>query len=77
MHSGYTYILLASSLLRFDKSGGPLDTDYEVACDLGVERAAVACLLHPEDASDPSYNLMRRGVGRFVEVDHAVADVVS
>ena len=77
MHSGNTYILLACTLLRLDKSSGPLYAYYEVSCDLWVEGTAVASLLYSEDASDPSYNLVRGGVGRFVEIDYAVSDVVS
>lgn len=43
---------------------------------LGVQRARMARLLHPQDALDPGNDLVGGWVGRFVQVDDAVAHVL-
>ena len=43
---------------------------------LGVQRAAVPGLVHPEDASDPGHHLVGGWVGGLVQVDHPVAHVL-
>ena len=63
--------------LYLDEACGPLDADEEVAGDFRVECAAVSGLLYSEYASDPRYHLVRGGVGRLVEVEDAVADVLG
>lgn len=59
------------ALLGFDQSRGSIHTYDQTACDLRVKCPAVTRLLHPQDPPDPSHDLMRRRVRRFVQVDKA------
>lgn len=59
------------ALLGFDQSRGSVNTNDQAAGDLGVKRPTVARLLHPQDPPDPRHHLMRRRVGRLVQVDEA------
>ena len=68
-------ILLTSTLLGLDETGGTVDADDEAAGNLGVEGTAVAGLLDAEDAAEPRDDLMRRGVGGLVEVDDTGGNV--
>ena len=59
---------------------GPSDrvnADNEVAHDLGVQRALVACFVQPEDMLDPCHDLMREGVGRLVQIDDAQPGILG
>ena len=68
-------VLLARSLLRLDEARRTVDAHDEAAGDLGVERAGVAGLLDAEHPPDPRDHLVRRRVGRLVQVDHAILEV--
>lgn len=46
-------VLLASILLRLDQASGTLDANDQTAGDLGVQRSAVARLVHTQDSFDP------------------------
>lgn len=62
------------ALLGLDQSRGSVHTDDQAAGDLGVERPAVAGLLHPKDPPDPRHHLVGRRVRRLVQVDEARPD---
>lgn len=67
-------VLLAGILLRLDQTSGALDANDQTAGDLGVQRSAVAGLVHTQDSLDPGNNFMGRGVGRLVQVDEAAPE---
>jgi len=67
--------VLASSLLRLDEPGGPVNADDEASGHLGIKGSAMACFFYPEDAPEPGNDLMGRRIGRLVEVDNARLDV--
>lgn len=57
------------TLLGLDQPRGPVHAHDEASRHLGVQGAAVARLLHAQDAPYPGNHLMRRRIGRFVQVD--------
>ena len=67
-------VLLAGILLRLDQASGTLDANDQTASDLGVQRSAVAGLVHTQDSFDPGNDFVGRGVGRFVQVDEAAPE---
>lgn len=60
---------LTSTLLGLDQARSSVHTHNQAACHFRVQGAAVAGLVHPEDPADPGHHLVRRWVGRFVQVD--------
>lgn len=62
------HVLLSCTLLRLDKSRGPVDANDETPCDLGVEGTAVAGLFYAEHALDPCDDFVGGGIGGFVEL---------
>eukprot|EP00983_Pelagomonas_calceolata_P041269 1137998-Pelagomonas_calceolata.AAC.8 len=76
VEAGDAHVLLASTLLRLYQARGSLDADDEIACDLGVEGAAVAGLLNAQHAPNPRHHFMRGGVGGLVQVHTAVGHVL-
>lgn len=75
VEAGDTDVFLPGTLLGLDEASGAVDTDDEVAGDLGVEGTGVAGLLDAEEALDPGDDLMGGRVGGLVEVDDAVFEV--
>ena len=67
-------VLLAGILLRLDQASGTLDANDQTAGDLGVQRSAVASLVHTQDSFDPGNDFVGRGVGRLVQVDEAAPE---
>ena len=67
-------VLLAGILLRLDQASGTLDANDQTAGDLGVQRSAVAGLVHTQDSFDPGNDFVGRGVGRLVQVDEAAPE---
>lgn len=66
--------MCTGALLRLDQSCGSVHTHDQTPRDLGVERPAVTRLLHPQDSTDPCHHLVRRRVGRFVQVNETRPD---
>lgn len=75
VEAGDADVFLACTLLGLDEASGAVNTDDEVAGDLGVEGTGVAGLLDFEEALDPGDDLMGGRVGGLVEVDDAVFEV--
>ena len=69
-------ILLACALLTLHEPRRSVNTHDQVASHLRIQRARVSGLLHAQDALDPRDNLMRGRVGRLIEVDDAVLQVL-
>ena len=51
--------VLTSSLLALHQSSGSVNADNETPRDLGIQRPAMTCLLHPENSPDPSHYLQQ------------------
>ena len=75
VHAEDCDVLFSCTLLALDKACRSVNADNEASGDFRIERAGVARLLDAEDASDPRDHFVRRGIGGFVEVDHAARDV--
>ena len=68
-------VLLTSRLLRLDEAGGPVDANDKAAGNLGIERSGMSGLLDAQDALDPGHDLMTRGVGGLVQIDHTIREM--
>jgi len=71
-----SHVLLSSTLLGLDETGGAVNADNQAARDLGIESTTVTSLFTSENALDPSDNLVRGRVRGLVEVDDTRADVL-
>lgn len=58
-------------MLRLDQTCCSLNAHNQAPSNLGVQGAAVPCLLDTENAADPGHNLMGRWVGRLIQIDEA------
>lgn len=65
-------VLFTSGLLSLNETGWVVDAGDQASSDLGVEGAGVACLFNLKNLLDPGDDLVGRGVGGLIEVDHAV-----
>ena len=72
MELDYSNVFFTSGLLSLDESGGVVDADNEATSNLRVKSTGVASLVNLQDFLDPSDDLVGRGVGRLVKVDHTV-----
>ena len=75
--SGVAPLLRTGTLLGLDQPGGALHAHDQTARHFGVQGAAVARLLHPQDPTDPRHHLVGRRVGRLVQVDEAASGGVN
>jgi len=75
MESDNADVLLTSTLLGLNQTGGSVNTDNQTAGNLRIEGTTVTSLLNTEDTLDPSNNFVTTGVGRLVEVDDTTGDV--
>jgi hypothetical protein len=62
-------VFLSSSLLGLDQPSRPVDTHDQTSGNLGVQGTRVSSLFASEDPLHPGDDLVRRRVGRLVQVD--------
>jgi hypothetical protein len=70
-----TDVLLTSTLLGLDQTGGAVNADDQTSSDLGIESTGVTSTLATENALDPGDDFVRRGVRGLVKVDDTGGDV--
>lgn len=73
METEHTDVLLTSALLGLDQTSSTVNAHNQASSDLGIKCAAVTSLLDAEDATNPSDDLMRGGVGWLVQVDDTIS----
>mmetsp|Transcript_12712 Transcript_12712/g.32400 ORF Transcript_12712/g.32400 Transcript_12712/m.32400 type:complete len:232 (+) Transcript_12712:697-1392(+) len=76
MKTKQSNILLACALLGFHQPSGTINAYNETTSHLRVKGTRMTGFLNTQNSLDPSHNLMRGRVGRFVEIDYAISDVV-
>lgn len=59
------HVLLTSTLLGLDQTGGAVDTDDQTSSDFGIESTTVASFLDAKNTTNPCDNFVRRGVCRL------------
>jgi hypothetical protein len=64
------------SLLGLHKTGSPINANDETSSNFGIESARVPSLVYFENTTDPSNDLMGRGIRGLIEVNDSVADIV-
>lgn len=65
-------VLLTGALLSFDQTSCVVDASDEATGNLWVKGATVTCLIDLKNFLYPCYNLVRAGVGWFVQIDNSV-----
>ena len=66
-------VLFTGRLLGFDKSGCVVKAHDKATCDFGIQGSTVTSFVKFHDSFDPSDNLMRRRVGRLIEIYDTVS----
>jgi hypothetical protein len=62
-------VLLTSTLLGLDQTGGTIDTNDQTSSNLGIESTAVTSLFNTKDTTNPSDDFVGRRVGRLSKVE--------
>lgn len=58
------------------KNNLPFQADEQASCDLGIERAWVPSFFNIEYLLNPGHHFVGAGIGRFIQVDNAVLQVL-
>ena len=69
-------VFFTRRLLGLDQPGGTIYADNKTSRHLRIQGSAVSSLLHLQYPLDPSHDLVRAGVGRFVETNEPGLDIV-
>jgi len=75
MESTDTDVFFTGTLLGLDESGGTVDAHNQTTSDLWIQSTRMTSLLNFKNFLDPGHDLMRRWIGRFVEVDETIFKV--
>lgn len=54
----------------------PVETDDKNSCDLGIQSTRMTGLLDSQDSLDPGDDFMGAGIGRLVQIDAAVLQIL-